>query len=76
MKYLIFGKIFDAYQRYVNGFGTAKELTIYYSTKMEDIDGKFGGNESISMPISAFLDDASFDSLEGKKIKITIEIED
>lgn len=78
MKFEICGEIVTGRVHFVNGPGTSKEASVYYNTELEDEDGRFLGNKMIAIPIpsNSMLEIGNNEYFDGKKIKITIEIEE
>lgn len=74
MKFTINGNIISSYPRHVNGYDTAKEVTIFYQTKGSDSDGNFPLNENVVVPLDWSVNLEDYYNLDGKKIRITIEV--
>jgi hypothetical protein len=77
MKFEIEGKVLIANQRQVNGPDTCRELDITYLCSMQDADGDFIGNDNIhiSLPYNMKFKESALMNMEGKRIKITVELE-
>lgn len=69
------GIIIDVWTRNVNGEGTSVELVLDYNTIEKDTDGEFESFRSINIPFETQLRTVNhLPDLEGKKVRITIEI--
>jgi primase-polymerase (primpol)-like protein len=70
------GVVLIADQRRVNGEGTCRELNLTYQRVMEDDDGEFLGNDdiSITLPHKKFFSQKELAKMEGKTVRITVEI--
>lgn len=74
MKFVVEGKIQDATERQDYEGETPQSLTVYYQTMIHDVDGSFEAPQVIDVPLKFNTELPDLDSLEGKNIKITIEI--
>ena len=74
MKIIHEGIIIDAWTRNANGEGTSGQLVVDYNTVEKDTDGEFESFRSIEIPFETQLRTVNNLNLEGKKVRITVEI--
>lgn len=71
------GTILNAHEHHFSENDSAFEISICFQTLLTDADGTFDSTHTICVPLSfdEKLSEKELEEMEGKKIKITVEVE-